>query len=159
MRALDRASDFLSTAIADAEQPIIGTRNLADPARMIKGWCLYDLGRPTDAARLIGRELTTVPETAARARVRYGARRALSYAAAGDIDYACLLAGDLLDDVIRIRSATIAKDLQALARTLGRYQRNPIVRELSPRLGAALCYHPTTKGTPRGRGVHQLPDW
>jgi transcriptional regulator with XRE-family HTH domain len=138
MRALDRASTFLSIAVADTEQPVIGTRNVADPAEMIRGWCLYDLGRPAEAATIISHQLAEIPGHATRARARYAARRALCYAAAGEIDQACLLATGLLDDVRQVRSATIANDLRALAHTLGRYQRHPAVRELSPRLGTAL---------------------
>jgi transcriptional regulator with XRE-family HTH domain len=138
MRALDRASALLSAASSDSDQPVIGTGNLADPAEMIRGWCLYDLGRPRDAARIIDRQLAAIPEGATRAQARYSARRALAYAAAGDIDHACQLADGLLDDITRVRSATIAADLRALARTLGRHQKNPAARDLSPRLGTAL---------------------
>jgi transcriptional regulator with XRE-family HTH domain len=138
MRALDRASVLLSAARSDDEQPVIGTGNVADPAEMTRGWCLYDLGRPREAARVIDQELAAIPEGAARARARYGTRRALAYAAAGDLDHACQLTADLLDDVTRVRSATIAIDLRALARTLGRHPRNPAVRDLSPKLATAL---------------------
>ena len=138
MRALDRASALLSAATLDAGQPVIGTANLVDPAEMIRGWCLYDLGRPRDAARIIDRQLATIPEGATRAQARYGVRRALAYAAAGDIDHACRLTSGLLDDLLRVRSATITTDLRALAHTLGRHQKNPAVRDLSPRLGTAL---------------------
>lgn len=138
MRALDRASALLGAAGLDADQPVIGTGNVADAAEMTRGWCLYDLGRPRDAARIIDRQLAAIPRGATRAQARYGARRALAYAAAGDIDHACHLTADLLDDVTRIRSATIATDLHALARTLGRHQKNPAVRDLSPRLGTSL---------------------
>jgi transcriptional regulator with XRE-family HTH domain len=138
MRALDRASALLSATTTDAGQPVIGTANLVDPAEMIRGWCLYDLGRPRDAARIIDRQLTTIPEGATRAQARYGVRRARAYATAGDIDHACRLARGLLDDLMRVRSATIAADLRGLARTLGRYPKNPAVRDLSPRLGTAL---------------------
>lgn len=138
MRALDRAGTLLNAAAADTGQPVIGTANVADPAQMIRGWCLYDLGRPGDAARIITRQLSAIPAHATRARTRYAVRRALCHATAGDIDQACSLVTDLLDDVVRVRSATIAKDLRALARTLARYRRNPAVRELSPRLGTAL---------------------
>jgi tetratricopeptide (TPR) repeat protein len=138
MRSLDRASALLSTTTLDAGQPVIGTANLVDPAEMIRGWCLYDLGRPRDAARTIDRQLATIPEGATRAQARYGVRRALAYAAAGDIDHACRLTSGLLDDLMRVRSATITTDLRALARTLGRHQKNPAVRDLSPRLGTAL---------------------
>jgi transcriptional regulator with XRE-family HTH domain len=138
MRALDRASALLSAATPDAGQPVIGTANLIDPAEMIRGWCLYDLGRPRDAAQIIDRQLATIPQGATRAQARYGVRRALAYAAAGDIDHACRLTSGLLDDLMRIRSATITADLRALTRTLGRYQKNPAVRDLSPRFGTAL---------------------
>ena len=87
--ALDHASTLLGPAAAEAEQPVIGTKNLSDPAEMIKGWCLYDLGRPHAAAEVIDRQLATVPPQAARTRARYGARRALAYAAAGEVDHAC----------------------------------------------------------------------
>jgi len=138
MRALDRASALLSATTLDAGQPVIGTANLVDPAEMIKGWCLYDLGRPRDAARIIDRQLATIPEGATRAQARYGVRRALAYATAGDIDHACQLTSGLLGDLMRVRSATIAIDLRRLARTLGRYPKSPAVRHLSPRLGTAL---------------------
>jgi tetratricopeptide (TPR) repeat protein len=138
MRALDRASALLSAASSDPDQPVIGTGNLADPAEMIRGWCMYDLGRPRDAARIIGAQLAAIPQGAARAKARYGARRALAYAASGDIDHACQLTTDLLDDIMRVRSATIDTDLRALARTLGRYQKNPAVRDVSPWLGTVL---------------------
>jgi transcriptional regulator with XRE-family HTH domain len=138
MRALDRASALLSASPLDPGQPVIGTANLVDPAEMIRGWCLYDLGRPRDAARIIDRQLATIPEGATRAQARYGVRRALAHAAAGDIDHACRITSGLLDDLIRVKSATITTDLRALARTLGRYQKNPAVRDLSPRLGTAL---------------------
>lgn len=138
MRSLDRASVLLSTADLDTGQPVIGTGNLTDPAAMTRGWCLYDLGRPREAARVIDEQLATVPRTATRAQARYGARRALAYAAAGDIDHACQLTVDLLDDATRVSSATIATDLCALARTFRRHQKNPAVRDLSPRLDTAL---------------------
>ena len=153
MRALDRAGAFLSTGVADAEQPVTGTQNVANLAEMTRGWCLYDLGRPADAARILNSQLAVIPGHATRARARYGVRCALCYAAAGNIDQACLLATDLLNDVAKVNSATIAKDLRALAHTLGRFQGNAAVRELSPRLGTALAQH-LMKGAHCGRGVH-----
>jgi hypothetical protein len=138
MRALDRAGALLDAAAQDGGQPDIGTANLVDPAEMIRGWCLYDLGRPGDAARIIDAQLPTIPDGATRARARYGVRRALAYAAAGDIDHACRLTSGLLGDLMQIRSATITTDMRALARTLGRYRKNPAVRDLSPEFGTAL---------------------
>jgi transcriptional regulator with XRE-family HTH domain len=137
MRALDRARTLLSTD-GGSEQSVIGSRNLADQAEMTRGWCLYDLGRPGDAAAVIGQQMAGIPPHATRSRVRYGARWALAHAAAGDIDHACALAADLLDGAGKVRSATVAKDLIALARVLGRHPGNRAVHELSPRLGTAL---------------------
>lgn len=138
MQAIDRASAFLDSAAQDAEQPVIGSRSVADQAEMTRGWCLYDLGRPREAAELLEQQLILIPEEATRARARYGARCALAYAAAGDVDHACNLTSGLLDDANRVRSATIDIDLRALARALGRHPRNAAVRVLSPRLGSAL---------------------
>lgn len=138
MLALETADRLLSANAGEAEQPIIGTRNLSLPAEMIKGWCLYDLGQPVAAAEILGRQLVTMPQDAIRARVRYGVRHALAYATAGEVDHACQLTAGLLDDAMRVRSATIANDLRALAQTLGRYQKNPSVRDLAPRLGITL---------------------
>jgi transcriptional regulator with XRE-family HTH domain len=138
MRAVDRASALLSVAALNADQPVIGTGNLADPAEMTRGWCLYDLGRPREAARIIDRQLTSISAEASNVQARYGVRCALAYAAAGDIDQACQLTTGLLNDIMRVRSATIATDLRALARTLGRYQKNSAVRDVFPRLGTAL---------------------
>jgi Helix-turn-helix domain len=138
MLALERASTLLSAREAEVEQPLVGTSNLADPAEMVRGWCLLDLGRPRVAAEVLDQQLATVPKSAIRTRLRYGTRRALAYAAAGEVDHACELAAGLLEDAACIRSATIAKDLQALARTLGRYPKNKSVRDLAPRLGTTL---------------------
>jgi transcriptional regulator with XRE-family HTH domain/tetratricopeptide (TPR) repeat protein len=154
MRALDRASALLNAANSDADHPVIGTGNVADPAQMTKGWCLYDLGRPREAARVIDEQLATIPPTATRAQARYGARRALAYAAAGDIDHACQLTTDLLDDVTRVRSATIATDLRALARTFRRHQKNSAVRDLSPGLDTALRIASHSDPSDLGKAPH-----
>jgi transcriptional regulator with XRE-family HTH domain len=138
MRSLDRAQALLSRHSQQAGHPVIGTTNLPDPAQMVKGWCLYDLGRPRAAAEALDGQLRSVPAGALRAQARYGARRALAYAAAGEIEHACQLASGLLDAEQWLGSATIAQDLRALARTLYRHPKNPSVRALAPRLGTAL---------------------
>ncbi|HEY3686236.1 MAG TPA: helix-turn-helix transcriptional regulator [Streptosporangiaceae bacterium] len=138
MRGLDRARKLLA---ADAQEPgsrVLGTSNLASPAEMITGWCLYDLGRPLAAAEVMDVQVAAIPRHAVRTRVRYGARRALAYASAGEVEHACRLTRDLLDDVITIGSATVALDMRRLSRTLSRHPRNAAVRELAPDLGAAL---------------------
>lgn len=138
MRTLERAGTLLADRTSDSDAPIIGTTNLADPAEMIKGWCLYDLGRPGAAAEIIDRQLAQVPQQAVRTRVRYGVRRALAHAAAGEVDHACHLTAPLLDSVVTLGSATITADLRNLARTLARHPRNASVRDLAPKLSTAL---------------------
>ncbi|MEU7941762.1 helix-turn-helix transcriptional regulator [Microbispora bryophytorum] len=138
MRGLDRARTLLTPRLEDGDGPVIGTTNLSDPVAMITGWCLHDLGRPREAAEILDRELARVASQAVRTKVRYGVRRALAYAVAGDVDHACTLTRDLLGGVITVSSATIAADLRSLARVLGRHPRNAQVRDLSPELSTAL---------------------
>ncbi|MBG0829022.1 transcriptional regulator [Planomonospora sp. ID67723] len=138
MRALDRARTLLTGHIPDPDVPVIGTTNLTDPAGMITGWCLYDLGRPAEAAEIMEAQLKRVSPQALRTRVRYGVRCALAHAAAGEVDHACALTGRLLGDVITVGSATIAPDLRNLARVLARHPRNRSVRELAPDLGTTI---------------------
>ena len=99
---------------------------------MIRGWCLHDLGRPNSAAEVIGRQLDQVPKRAVRSQVRYGVRRALACAAAGEVDQACQLTAELLDSALSIGSATVAVDLRKLARSLARHPLNESVRDLAP---------------------------
>ncbi|MGV9772655.1 helix-turn-helix domain-containing protein [Streptosporangium sp. NPDC003464] len=137
-RSLDRARALLVGQTPDFDAPVIGTTNLSDPVAMITGWCLYDLGRPAEAAEVMEAQLARVSPQALRTRVRYGVRCALAHAAAGEIDRACDLTNRLLDDIVTVSSATIATDLRNLAHTLARHPRNRSVRELAPELGTAL---------------------
>ncbi|MCW2875933.1 MAG: transcriptional regulator [Sphaerisporangium sp.] len=138
MLSLDRARALLARHAPDSDAPVIGTINLSDSVEMITGWCLHDLGRPREAAELIDRQMAQVPPRAVRTRVRYGVRRALAHAMAGEIDHACHLTSQLLDSAIAVSSATIAADMRDLARTLARHPTNAAVRELAPELGTAL---------------------
>lgn len=137
MRSLEQARNLLARDTPSSEGPVIGTTNLTDPAEMIRGWCLYDLGRPRAAAQVIETQLAQVPERAVRTRVRFGLRCALAYAADGEIDHACRLARELLPGVTTVGSATVATDVRALARTLSRHPKNQSARELMPELGTA----------------------
>jgi hypothetical protein len=114
---------------------VIGTMHLPDPVGMVTGWCLVDLGRPREAGEELDRQLALVGQDALRTRVRYGVRRALAYASAGEIDHACALTAPLLDEVAAVCSATVTTDLRRLARVLARYAHHPSVRRLGPRLG------------------------
>ncbi|MDQ1035675.1 hypothetical protein QFZ75_002091 [Streptomyces sp. V3I8] len=116
--------------------------HLPDSVGMITGWCLVDLGRPREAGEELDRQLTLVGPDAVRTQVRYGVRRALAYASAGEIDHACALTEPLLDGVTAVRSATVTTDLRRLVRVLGRYPDHPPVRRLAPRLGTLS--RPTT---------------
>ncbi|MFD7985262.1 helix-turn-helix domain-containing protein [Kitasatospora indigofera] len=142
LRSLERARELL--ARADTEDgggmPVLGTTHLADPAAMVTGWCLYDLGRADQAAEVLDRECRRVPAHAVRSRARYGIRRALAHAANGEPDRACELASDLLPLVPVLRSATIQADVRRLTRELHRFRAGRSVRALQPLLAGAL--HP-----------------
>lgn len=137
MRSLEKARSLFERD-EPGDGPVIGTSNLRDPVSMIHGWCLHDLGRPREAAAVLDEQMGQVPVDARRARVRYGTRRALAHAVAGEVDHACALAGELLDDAAALGSATIRADLRRLTRTLARHGGNPAVRKLSPALAATL---------------------
>ncbi|WP_346100258.1 helix-turn-helix transcriptional regulator [Streptomyces olivaceiscleroticus] len=143
LRALDRARSLLARQDGDANAPVIGSMHLPDSVGMVTGWCLFDLGRPQESAAELDRQLARVSPDAVRTQVRYGVRRALAYAADGEIDYACELTEPLLDGVTAVRSATVTIDLRRLARVLARYSDHTAVRRLAPRLGT-LSRFPTS---------------
>ncbi|WP_063734755.1 helix-turn-helix domain-containing protein [Streptomyces sp. RTd22] len=138
MRGLDRARTLLARHTPDSDAPVIGTTHLTDPVAMVTGWCLLDLGRPREAAEIIDRQMAQVPPEALRTRARYGMRRALAHAVAGDIDHACELAQELLGTAVTVASATITADVRRLAHTLARHPKNASVRALTPQLTASL---------------------
>ncbi|MEU5792429.1 helix-turn-helix transcriptional regulator [Streptomyces sp. NPDC047813] len=135
LHALDRARELLARHESDTDEPVIGTMHLPDSVAMVSGWCLVDLGRPKEAGEALDRQLTLVGPDAVRTQVRYGVRRALAYACAGEIDHACALTEPLLDGVAAVRSATVITDLRRLTRVLARHADHPAVRRLGPRLG------------------------
>ncbi|MGP3750579.1 helix-turn-helix domain-containing protein [Streptomyces sp. IBSNAI001] len=136
LRALDRARVLLARQEGSPDTPVIGSMHLPDSVGMVTGWCLVDLGRPRDAAEELDRQLSLVSRDALRTQVRYGVRRALAYAADGEIDHACALTAPLLDGVAAVRSATVTIDLRRLARVLARHSDRTPVRQLGPRLSA-----------------------
>ena len=135
LRALERARAFLDRQDDGSDEPVIGTMHLPDPVGMVTGWCLVDLGRPREAGAELDRQLALVGDNAVRTQVRYGVRRALAYASAGEIDHACALVAPLLDGVEAVRSATVTTDLRRLNRVLARHPNHPAVRRLGPRMG------------------------
>jgi hypothetical protein len=137
-RALERARPLLAEAPAEDGAGPLGPTHLADTVSMITGWCLYDLGRPREAARLMDRECRRIPATAVRTRTRYGLRRALALAAAGEIEESCAVARELLPLTVLVPSATVRTDVRRLDRELARFRTHRTVRDLHPALADAL---------------------
>ncbi|HEX4701775.1 MAG TPA: helix-turn-helix transcriptional regulator [Pseudonocardiaceae bacterium] len=106
---------------------------------VIVGWCLYVLGRPGEAAASLDQEHPRIDSTHRRAGARFGVRRALAHAASGEIDRACELANGLLDVTAVLDSATVRMEFRRLARKLSRWHSHGPVRELNPRLTAAMA--------------------
>lgn len=139
LTSLDRARELLGSAAARGDDgPVIGTANLPDPAAMVTGWCLHDLGRPREAAETLDRECLRIAPQALRTRTRYGLRRALAHAAAGEIEHSCEIAEELLGITATVPSATVTTDIRRLARELSRFRANRMVRDLQPALAQAL---------------------
>lgn len=117
---------------------MLGTTQLADPVSMVTGWCLYDLGRPRQAAAVLDRECRRIAPHALNTRTRYGLRRALALAASGEVDSSCETARELLAFMSVIRSATVRTDVRRLDREWSRFRGNPAVRGLRPALANVL---------------------
>ena len=140
MRALDEAGRLLRDQRTQPDGPVIGTSHVSDPVAVVTGWCLHDLGRPRQAAEILDREVARIPASAIRARTRFGARRALAHAASGELEHACDLAHEIIDNLEHVHSATILAEMGKLARTLRRWHGNEHVRALDPALTAALSF-------------------
>lgn len=138
-RALERARTLLTSDPGDNGGPeILGSSHVGDPVGVVRGWCLVDLGRTEEAARLLDQECAALPVNAARARARFGVRRALAHALSGEVDHACALTEELLGEGAGSDSATVRVDLRRLHQTLNRHHGHAPVRELSPRLLSVL---------------------
>jgi transcriptional regulator with XRE-family HTH domain len=138
-RALDQALDLLGSSAGDLADGTLslGSTSVPDQHALVTGWCLYDVGQPRSGAEVLDRTVASMPPDAKRAAARFGARRALAHAAAGEIDHACAIAEHVLDAAGLVDSATVRSDLRELARTLMRWQSSRTVRELLPRLTQA----------------------
>jgi transcriptional regulator with XRE-family HTH domain len=138
--ALERAVDLLAVREPD-QGPVLGSASVRDDMALVRGWSLYDLGQPREAAELLDEQLATVPPSARRARARFGIRRALAHAQSGEIDQACAAAREVLVEAAQVDSATIRLDLRELSRTLGRWHTNPAVRDRRQEL-VTMLYGP-----------------
>ncbi|HWM01112.1 MAG TPA: helix-turn-helix transcriptional regulator [Actinophytocola sp.] len=140
-RALDRAGGLLeSCSVESRAYPALGS-TAPDPLALARGWALVDLGRASEAATVLDRELALLPATSRRTRARFGARRSLAYALSGEIDQSCLTLTETIDDAAHVDSATVRMDLRELARTLSRWQSHHTVREIYPELTRVLRRH------------------
>ncbi|NUP50746.1 MAG: XRE family transcriptional regulator, partial [Catenulispora sp.] len=118
--------------------PTIGSGYVPDQVAVATGWCLFDLGRPRQAADVLQRELDRIPADAPRARARFGARLALALAGCGEPEQACAVADEVLDACGRIQSATVRVDLRGLSRDLNRWPGHPAVGRTRLRLAEVL---------------------
>jgi transcriptional regulator with XRE-family HTH domain len=144
--ALDRATELVHQAHTDTTEvtpAVLGSTTMTDPVAFVTGWCLYDLGHPAAAAKILIHEFDRVPAHAHRARARYGARLALALAGQHEIDHACAIAETTAVAASFVNSATVRTDLRRLARTMNRWRKHPDVRRVMPRLASALHIHQT----------------
>jgi hypothetical protein len=142
LRALDQGRELLAAAAhGDSRSrnwPALGPTSVADIGAVVTGWCLHDLGMPAQATEALSAEFARMPGTARRAKTRYGTRLALAYLDAGEVDAACSLLNQLLDEVEAVDSATIRLDIARFARSLPRWRSHPPARDLQARLPAVL---------------------
>ncbi|RKT52830.1 helix-turn-helix domain-containing protein [Saccharothrix australiensis] len=137
-RALDRAVRLLDASAPDTgSYPVLGS-TAADPLELARGWSLCDLGRTDESAAVLDRAWARLPAGSRRSRARFGSRRSLAHALAGEIDQSCATLVDTLDDAAHVDSATVRTDLRELARTLGRWRNHGAVREVYPELRRVL---------------------
>ncbi|MFF9198789.1 helix-turn-helix domain-containing protein [Streptomyces sp. NPDC014779] len=138
-RALDQARLLLAADEGAPGAAALGTTQLTDPASMVAGWCLYDLGRPRQAADVLERECRRIAPHALNTRMRYGFRYALALAASGEIEKSCETARELLAFMSVAPSATVRTDVRRLDRAWSRVQGNAAVRVLRPALAHVLA--------------------
>lgn len=140
-RALDRAAELLESCAVDTRKyPVLGS-TAPDPLGLARGWAMADLGRAGEAAELLDRELNRSPAINRRTRARFGVRRSLAYALAGEIDQSCLTLAETIDDAAHVDSATIRMDLRELSRSLSRWRGHRAVQEIYPRISHVLQRH------------------
>jgi hypothetical protein len=139
LRALDRSAVLLDEAgRAPDAAPVLGTWTTPDLTAMARGWCLFDLGRPAEAAALLEPCIAGFADSASRSRARYGVRTALAQATAGELDRACEIIEWLAGDLRQIDSATVRHDVRLLNQEFRRRSGQPRVKDLLPVLADLL---------------------
>ncbi|MEU4742621.1 helix-turn-helix transcriptional regulator [Actinosynnema sp. NPDC023658] len=138
--ALDDAERALDESSSEAGPggPVLGSSTIADLGAVVEGWCLYDLGRPAEAAELLERALSRAQPEARRARALHGARLALAYEAAGELDRMCEAALQALEAARPLGSATVRSQLSRLSWAVQRRHNHRPARELHVEIIAAL---------------------
>ncbi|WP_170068087.1 helix-turn-helix domain-containing protein [Lentzea guizhouensis] len=99
-----------------------GTTSVPDQVAITTAWSFHDLGRYAEAASILDLQLPLIAPVALRARTRFGLRRALAHAMAGDLEHACELVADLLDHIRQVQSATVHIDLTVFSSLLARHR-------------------------------------
>jgi transcriptional regulator with XRE-family HTH domain len=153
--AMDAAATAAALRAAEAAVPgqtavddlTLGPTAVAQWHAVTEAWCLVELGEVRRAAELFDDQVARIPETNRRSRARFGIRRALAHAMAGEIEQACVAAGQVMPDVRAVRSATVGLDVERLRRTVVRWHRHAPVHELTSDLDAVLNHQ---AGTSRG---------
>jgi transcriptional regulator with XRE-family HTH domain len=137
--ALDQAEQLLNEpAPAGPGGPTLGSTTVQDLGLAVSGWCMYDLGRPKLATESLERVLARTTPAGLRAQALYGARLALAYEAAGDLDRMCDVAARVIEVARPLGSGTVQAELRALARTVARWHSYQPVRQLQVEINAAL---------------------
>lgn len=139
---MDRAFELYALAESTRQPqrgPVAGPMRIRNPLKLAEGWSLYDLGMPAEAVEILALELSETQKTNGRAWARTAARLTLALASLREIGRACALAEEILQVSAVAHSATIRSDLRLLARMLNRWNSDPAVRELAPKLSAALA--------------------
>jgi transcriptional regulator with XRE-family HTH domain len=137
-RAMGRAAELLDSSTVDTrDYPVLGS-TAPDPVTLARGWSLADLGKASAAASVLDKAVLLLPSYARRARARFGARRSLAHALAGEIEESCRTLAETLEDAAQVDSATVRLDLRELARTLSRWRGHRAVREIFPELNRVL---------------------
>jgi tetratricopeptide (TPR) repeat protein len=135
-RAMEQATELLSAT--DEDPSALGAHSAPNLQALVTGWCLFDLGRPEEAAETFDREMPLVPDSARRAAARFGVRQAMAHAAAGDPGGAAALVPALLALAMQVDSATIRMDLRRLWRELARWEHRPEIARARTELADAL---------------------
>ncbi|HVV21937.1 MAG TPA: helix-turn-helix transcriptional regulator [Pseudonocardiaceae bacterium] len=142
--ALGRSGELLDEAAQEPTGgPVLGPTRTPDLGAMVRGWCLFDLGRPGEAAALLESSIGGFAAGASRARVRYGLRAALAQAVAGEVERACEIVEWLAPDLGQSDPATARHDLRLIYRELRRRVAVSRARDVLPVL-ADLLRSPTT---------------